>query len=426
MPEMIDRLLLISISLFMAEVSDRRKFLKSFFTFLTTGLFWPKTAFSQIIPFVYWRRPQNNLWVWGVNTLGELGTGNVTSYSSPVQVAGSWDQVNSAWSMDSNAPNLAFSLGVRNDGTLWAWGNNTNGELAQGTHAGKFSSPVQIAGSWNQVSCGGQGWGYMFGLGIKSDRSLWAWGNGLEGNLGQSNALSYSSPVQVLAGTSWTSVHGGFNNWLGIQTDGTLWACGTQGAGELGVGTATTSYNSPVQVGGSWIQAMIMCDNSAGGVAGGIKSNGTLWMWGGNGAGDLGTGNLTAHSSPVQIGSASWTQLFISSGSLNSSHALAIQTNGSLWAWGGNSTGQLGQGDLVNRSSPVQIPGQWRSAFGLQTGIGCASLGIRSDGTLWAWGDNSTGLFGTGNTLSFSSPVQVGSSNWAFIGGGQNSLQALK
>lgn len=404
---------------------SRRSFIKDILSLLAWSSFWPRLARAQMIPFAYWRKvPQTNLWVWGVNTYGQLGLGNRTSYSSPVQLAGSWLQVNSAWTINP----AAFSMGIRTNGTLWAWGDNTYGELGQGTSGAThdFSSPVQIQGSWVQAACGGQGWANMYGLAIQTNGSLWAWGDNGQGTLAQGNTTSSSSPVQVMPGTSWNAICGGFGNWLGIQTNGTLWACGSQGAGELGVGTATAPYSSPVQVPGSWTQALIMCDTSPGGYSGGIQSNGTLWMWGGNGNGDLGLGNLTEYSSPVQLGSNSWIQLSMSSGSAWGGHVLAIRSDRTLWAWGRNVAGQLAQGNTTDYSSPVQIPGSWRQVFAVQTTGNSASFGLRNDGTLWAWGDNTSGIFGLGNSTGmYSSPVQVGTGGWAFIGGGQNCIMAL-
>lgn len=191
----------------------------------------------------------------------------------------------------------------------------------------------------------------------------------------------------------------------------------------MGTGNNLT-YSSPVQVGGSWAQAMVMCDSSAGGFAAGIKVDGTLWIWGGNGNGDLGLGNSTVqYSSPVQLGSDRWTMINISS----CSSAAAIRTDGTLWMWGRNDYGILGQNMVSSGiSSPVQVSGQWKQAYIIQTDNAAVTLALRNDGTLWAWGDNSSGLFGRGDTVSYSSPVQVGSGTWSTIGGGWETVMALK
>jgi alpha-tubulin suppressor-like RCC1 family protein len=411
------------------KLVNRRGFLKE-----ACAFFWASSLVSRFARAAglynvgaFWRYLPTHLWVWGVNTYGQLGTGNTTSYSRPVQVAGSWTQVCASWTEYTN-PGVpeAFSFGVRTDGTLWAWGDNTYGELGLGTSGGGYSSPVQIPGSWIMAAGGSQGWNYPYAFAIRSDSSLWAWGNNSSGNLGQMNTTNYSSPVQIMPGSSWSSISGGFAGWLGIQTNGTLWACGGQAAGELGTGSATASYSSPVQVAGSWSQVMIQCDNSAGGFSCGIKADGSLWAWGGNDEGDCGTGNTTAYSSPVLIGGSwSWTQLSIGA----FSHGLAVRADGTLWGWGINSNGQLGTGDTVNRSSPTQIgTGKWRAAYAMAdvNSAGGASLAIHSDGTLWGWGGNSNGQLGNGSTTSRSSPVMVATGNWTSLSVTGNTVLALR
>lgn len=397
---------------------QRRQFVKSLSAFFSWCLLKPRKALAQVIPFSFWQKvTHTSAWTWGVNaTFGQLGVGTHVSYSSPVQLTGSWAQLDSAW---SGSPVVTFSMGIRTNGTLWAWGDNAYGELGQNTHTGKFSSPVQIAGSWIQMSCGGKGWTNPFGMAIRSDRTLWSWGS--------APTTSASSPVQVAGGTSgsWAMVAAGYEQWFGIQVDGTLWACGGEGAGELGIGQTTGGAGSPTQIAGSWVQVNSQCDSSAGGFSGGIKTDGSLWMWGGNGAGDLGTGDTNTYSVPVQIGTYSWIQLSLAC----SSYALAIRADGTLWGWGDNSNGQLGVGDTTARSSPVQVPGQWRDVFALSTapgGNGGATLAIRNDGTLWGWGDNTSGCIGIGSTTSYSSPVLVSGGTWSTLSGAAFTAFALK
>jgi alpha-tubulin suppressor-like RCC1 family protein len=417
------------------SIQNRRSFVGKVAAAIASALFWPRILRAAGLYNVgaFWQKIYyNHLWVWGTNTYGQLGTGNVTSYSSPVQVAGSWTQVDSGWTCDTTSSTVrAFSLGIKTDGTLWAWGDNTYGELGQGTHgtAHDASSPVQIAGnSWIQASCGGQGWNNPFGLAIRVDGSLWAWGDGSAGTLGQGTTTSYSSPVQIMPGTTWRYVAGGYCNWLAIQTNGTLWACGGQGAGELGVGSVNTGYSSPVQVGGSWSQVMIQCDSSAGGFAAGIKADGSLWGWGGNFLGDCGIGNTTTNqTSPVLAGgSNSWTQVSIGA----FSHGLAIRSDGTLWAWGNNGNGQLGTNDTNARSSPTQIgSGTWRVVCAIPANSANnygASLAIRSDGTLWGWGYNGNGQLGNGGTTSYSSPVMIAAGNWGSVIATGNTVMALR
>jgi alpha-tubulin suppressor-like RCC1 family protein len=137
-----------------------------------------------------------------------------------------------------------------------------------------------------------------------------------------------------------------------------------------------------------------------------IKNDGTLWAWGSNNDGRLGLNNTTSNSSPVQVGSLNnWAHVMPGSGSFS----LAIKTDGTLWSWGLNGSGQLGLGDTTNRSSPVQVGSLTDWAYAGVTSAG--SFALKTDGTIWAWGTNSSGQLGLGDTTNRSSPVQIGSIN---------------
>jgi alpha-tubulin suppressor-like RCC1 family protein len=148
-----------------------------------------------------------------------------------------------------------------------------------------------------------------------------------------------------------------------------------------------------------------------------IKTDGTLWTWGENNVGQLGLGNTTNRSSPVQVGNLSnWKEL---ANQINAAGMAAIKTDGTLWAWGANGNGRLGLGDTTNRSSPVQVGAltNWKEV----TAGGASTLAIKTDGTLWSWGFNTNGELGLGNTTHRSSPVQVSAlTNWKEIATGQN------
>nr|QMP83643.1 MAG: hypothetical protein [Caudoviricetes sp.] len=292
--------------------------------------------------------------------------------------------------------------------SLWSWGFNGNGQLGLGdiTHR---SSPVQVGSltNWSQVSGS---------LAIKTDGTLWSWGSNFGGELGLGDRTHRSSPVQVGLLTNWSLVAGGQSHSLAIKTDGTLWSWGGNNYGELGLGDIT-NRSSPVQIGSltNWSQ-----------VSGGlwhslaIKTDGTLWSWGRNTWGQLGLGNLTHRSSPVQVGFLTNWSLVASGGYQQS---FAIKTDGTLWSWGRNEVGQLGLGDTTHRSSPVQVGSltNWSKVAG-----GSQSLAIKTDGTLWSWGTNSIGELGLGDRTSRSSPVQVGSlTNWSLVAGGSGHSLAL-
>jgi alpha-tubulin suppressor-like RCC1 family protein len=247
--------------------------------------------------------------------------------------------------------------------------------------------------------------------------SLYAWGRNTSGQLGTS-PQSTLSPSQVGTSTNWSQVSGGANHSLAITTNGTLWAGGFNSDGQLGDGTIT-HRSSPVQIGAltNWSQVSGGANHSLA-----VRTNGTLWSWGSNVNGRLGDGTTTGRSSPVQIGAlTNWAQV-----SAGTNHSLAVKTDGTLWAWGLNG-GILGDGTTTHRSSPVQIGAltDWRQ---VSTGSnGTHSLAVKTDGTLWAWGENLFGQLGDNTLTPKSSPVQIGSlTSWHQVsGGGSHSLGIL-
>jgi alpha-tubulin suppressor-like RCC1 family protein len=363
----------------------------------------------------------SNLWDWGYNATNNLGDSTTTNRSSPIQAAGYgfWDSASSG---------SFHSMAIKRDGTLWGWGYNSYGELGLNNNATK-TSPVQVGAlrDWAIVSIGGDNPG--FSMGIKTDGTLWAiGGSGQAGQLGTgSGYVGYyiSSPVQVGALTTWSKISAGgttqFSGSVGaIKTDGTLWTWGHNNYGQLGSGTII-DRSSPVQVGTQTNWSSI---SSAGASMYAIKTDGTLWAWGYNAFGQLGLGDITHRSSPVQVGALT-TWSLVSAGTYRAYSAYAIKTDGTLWAWGYNIYGQLGLGDTTNRSSPVQI--------GLLTTWSKVAAGsyhtiaVKTDGTLWSWGYNNYGQLGQNDTTNRSSPVQVGTQTiWSLVSSGSYTSFALQ
>lgn len=344
-----------------------------------------------------------SLYMWGDNSSRAIGDGTNTDRSSPVQI-GATD----AWDVVSVGGESEFTLAIKSTGTLWAWGNNGDGQLGLGNTTSR-SVPVQVGAlsDWAQVSAGGNN----HTLAVKTDGTLWAWGdNSILGKLGDGTTTKRSSPVQIGALSDWAQVSAGHPSSFAIKTNGTLWAWGGNANGQLGTNNQT-AYSSPVQVGAlsDWAQV------SSGGLSTeaftlAVKTNGTLWAWGDNSFGQLGLGSTTSYSSPVQVGALSnWAQ--VSAGAL---HTSAIKTNGTLWGWGYNALGSVGNGTSTNYSSPVQI-GSLSDWAQVAAGY-LHSVAVKTNGTLWAWGNNDQGELGTNNTTIYSSPVQVGAlSNWATV-----------
>jgi alpha-tubulin suppressor-like RCC1 family protein len=343
---------------------------------------------------------------WGNNQYGQLGINNTTSYiQSPVQ-SGSLNN----WIIVSAGQQWAHA--IKNDNTLWAWGRNTgDGQLGDGGAINR-SSPTQIGAlnNWANITNGDR-----HTLAIKTDGTLWGWGRGDGGQLGLGDQSSFTSPKQVGALTTWSKISAGvadplnasYSSSAAIKNDGTLWTWGVNRYGQLGLNSRSNYSNaSPNQVGAltNWSDVDMSWHTVA------VKTDGTLWAWGVNYAGQLGTNNLSYRSSPVQIGAdTNWSKI-----SVSPVFTLAIKIDGTLWAWGQNSSGQLGLGNQISKSSPTQVGTltNWSSISGTKS-TNSFALAIKNDGTLWAWGYGGTGQLGFGNSSNYFSPKQVGSgTNW--------------
>jgi alpha-tubulin suppressor-like RCC1 family protein len=346
-------------------------------------------------------------WAWGQDTSGQLGDGTrVPNKTSPVSVVGGFTD----WIQVSGGTN--HSLGLRANGTAWAWGIGTDGPLGDGTIVDK-SSPVSVVGGytdWIQVSGGG-----AHSLGLRANGTAWAWGSGNVGRLGDGTVVSRSSPVSVIGGfTDWIQVSGSGHS-LGLRANGTAWAWGSGANGRLGDGTIVDK-SSPVSVVGGftdWIQV-----DASGGHGLGLRANGTAWAWGSNGSGQLGDGTAVAKSSPVSVvgGFTDWIQI---NGSTGGGHSLGIRANGTAWAWGSGANGRLGNGTVVNRSSPVSVVGGFTDWIQVSGGS-AHSVGLRANGTAWAWGLGTSGELGNGTLITRSSPVSVvgGFTDWIQVDAG--------
>ena len=347
------------------------------------------------------------LFTWGGSPYGESGRntrGPGSHVSSPTQVG----SLTTWTSLVGYYDGFQYSA-TRSDGTLWAWGNNSvSGQLGQNSNV-NYSSPVQIPGTdWAITYAGPKTSVYA----TKTDGSLWSVGANDFGQLGQNNRTHYSSPVQIGSDTTWPTTKNKFGgndyNMAAIKTDGTLWVCGYGANGQLGQ-NSLIKYSSPIQIPGSWatISKPPRYFQAA------INTDGELWMWGAGGGGQLGqnqNGDGHQFSSPVQVPGTTWKLVCGSSSSVS-----ATKTDGTLWSWGSNGSGILGHNNEVSYSSPVQVGSSTDWDIPLQ--LGSFGGGIKTDGTLWGSGSNPAGLLGQNNRTSYSSPVQVGSGAWVEMAG---------
>ena len=325
----------------------------------------------------------------GVNNDGQLGDGTNADRLAPVQIGS-----DNNWKI--LASNGAFSLAIKKEGSLWAWGRNRFRQLGDGTNTDRFA-PVQIAGSWKLVSAG-----YFHTLALKGDNTLWAWGDNRVGQLGDGTTTIRTTPTKI-GSDQWTSVSSGYGHTLGLKTDGTLWAWGFNRVGQLGDGT-NTNRTTPTKIGSGndWQEIHTKSVSSFA-----IKKDGSLWAWGSNIDGQLGDGTNTDRLAPVQI-SGHWKAVS-SGGDADDSqgfHTLGIKSGGSLWAWGSDSDGRLGLGAGDQSSNrPIQL-GSDTDWVAVEAGDSY-SVAVKSNGEVWAWGGNNFGRLGDGTNINRDTPVKV-------------------
>ncbi|MDH5721666.1 MAG: DUF4215 domain-containing protein, partial [Spirochaetia bacterium] len=388
----------------------------------------------------------STLWTWGYNARGQIGDGSTTNKYLPAQIGTSTN-----WAYVSAGKNQHMAA-VKTNGTLWAWGWNGNGQLGDGTQVDKHS-PVQVGvdTDWSIVSVGDR-----HTAAIKADGSLWAWGSGY---LGDGTTSMRTSPVQIGTGTctlaeyqtkmdcetntgiwtfdtDWISVSAGSYFSIAIKIDGTLWSWGTNSWGELGLGDNTYQL-LPQLVGACSVMGFytqVDCEGNSGiwnydtdwtlaavgykqAIA--LKSNGTLWAWGRNDYGQVGDGTSATRYLPVQIGAdIDWISV-----SAGNNHSIAVKANKNIWAWGYNAYGQLGENTTETRFSPVLISSEvdW-----LKVSAGANhSIALKTDNTLWVWGAAGSGRLGIEKEFE-NAPKQLGASAWLAVSTGISHTVALK
>jgi len=434
--------------------------------------------FTQIIAWGYGGialQQNGSLWTWGYNNRGQLGNGTNIDSNIPNQVGTETDWV-------SVAGGSYNTFAIKSNGTLWATGLNGDGQLGVGDNINRnVFTQVGTATNWSILSASGY---HTFG--IKTDGTLWSWGYNGSGQLGLNNTTSYNTPQQVGTATNWADVitnfddDGGFT--FAIKNDRTLWATGGNWDGELGLGDLI-DRDEFTQVGtATWSKISAGSYHTTG-----IQTNGTLWSWGWNSNGQLGLGNTTDYDTPQQIGSATnWTIInngYDHSAAINSLgklytwganydaqlvngdengadvlvptqigtdtdwinvqtglyHTFAIKNTNILYVGGFNAEGELGLGydDINNKPTAFKPagtlfdnlqPSKFLSDAGVPLAIQQFTMAIKSDGTLWGWGENfykQLGL-GAGANNKYLTPQQVGVATWLAVATGTSHTAAIK
>ena len=331
---------------------------------------------------------------WGDNFVGELGNGSTTGRDIPGTVSGLTSGVLQVSAGGDHG------LAITSGGTVWAWGNNNVGQLGDGTTTTMRTTPVQLTGlsGVRQVSAG-----IGHSLALRSDGTVWAWGQNDHGQVGDGMVSSTPqlTPVEVTGLTGVTKIAAGWEYSLALRSDGTVWAWGRNAEGELGDGSTA---DSPVPVHVGLPQATAVFAGSFAAYATSTTTAGvTLWAWGANGRGELGDGTRVNRSLPERVTGAT----DIAQVAVGESFVIVLVTNGSITAWGDDEAGQLG-------NEPTQVPVTHPvETIAGGSGITQVSAGqshvlaVTSAGGVIAWGRNSEGQLGTGTTARVVGPVHV-------------------
>lgn len=465
-----------------------------------------------------------NVWAWGNNSAGRLGDGGTTSRSTPQKVVGLGGVGELADIIDIAAGN-STAYALDSSGRVWAWGSGSNGRLGNGAND---SSLTPVLSNMTDAVAIKSGVNALSAIALKDDGTVWAWGHGLSGGLGNGSTTAQSNPVQVTGltdivqidasyraglaqkanGETWawgnnsnerfslfqpldnlipfklarlnvamksTFASGGLSHTLVILPDKTVMASGSNSHGQLGI-NSTTAQNELTQVAGltnvasvaagrvnhstalredgtvwQWGRAITMGFDTGGAnqlvpvrvqldafgnafnnivdigsgssITVALKNNGTVWVWGSDvdflGLGEnLGIERIIA---PARVSLPPIVDIAV-----GPNYALALASDGTVWAWGANTSGQIGNGSTIQAFLPVQVPG-------LSNIVGVAvnsatSYALASNGTYWAWGTNTFGEFGNGTNTSSNVPVHVTTLNGAieFASGTSNHMVALK
>jgi alpha-tubulin suppressor-like RCC1 family protein len=353
-------------------------------------------------------REGGTLWATGWNLYGQLGDGTTTDRIVPTQIG-----TDTKWLYVTGGE--YHTLAIKSDGTLWAWGSNAKGQLGIPSIVGNATTPYQIGtdNKWVSIVCGG-----WHSAALKADGSLLTWGyNGYE-QLGDGTVISKNSPVQIGSPNTYKNITAGIQFTVVLRVDGTIWSFGRNDEGQLGDNTLV-GKNTPVQVGtaNTWVHILSGSHYTLA-----LKADGTLWVWGYNSQGQLGDGTIIRKLVPTQIGTDNtWVSFGIGQFS-----SFGVKSNGSIWAWGKNGNGQLGDGTITQRNSPVQTIATDKRWITVCLGS-FHSSSLKSDGTIWGWGANTSWQLADGVFNDKLIPLQMGYDNkWVNISSGSDYHIAIK
>jgi alpha-tubulin suppressor-like RCC1 family protein len=349
------------------------------------------------------RRSDGTLWCWGRNGNGQVGDNSTSTRTTPVQTSGGYTD----W---TNVSNGEFNVcGVRANSTLWCWGANTSGQVGDATTTARLVPTIASGGftDWTESSIGSQ-----FACGRRANGTLYCWGDNTFGQLGDGTTFPRTSPTLVGGGfTDWVEVSANAYSACGRRSNGTIYCWGMNVASQVGDGT-TTQRTSPTIVNGGFTDWTSLSGGYNHTCA--TRSNGTVYCWGANAFGQTGQSPSDAVSAPTLVSGAYMDWTAVSSGR---THTCGLRQSGRPWCWGANSSTQLGNNVSLTRTAPEQLGAatDWTQI----TNGRYHACGIRS-GAAYCWGRNGNGQVGDDSTLDRSSPVLVsgGFTDWTQLSAG--------
>ena len=345
------------------------------------------------------------IWSWGFNSSGQLGDNTTVSKSTPVAISGT---TKTFCIISTNTYSAGTTLAIDKNGRLWGWGTNALGQIGDNTNTSKLT-PVSVLGAV-KTFCG-IAVGFQHSAAIDKNGKIWTWGSSLRGELGDNTTVSKFTPVSILGATkTFCKITAAGYSTHAIDKNGLVWGWGLNNTGQIGDGTSTSRL-TPVSVAGA---TKTFCEISAGKgqiqgrlnmitVVLALDKNGRAWAWGYNVFGQIGDNSTTIRTTPVSVAGAVKTFCKISGGT---QHALAIDKNGRVWAWGYNTNGQLGNNSSANQLTPVSVAGTVKTFCEISAG-NLHSLAIDKNGRAWGWGYVVHGAVGVPYANSVLTPVRV-------------------
>jgi alpha-tubulin suppressor-like RCC1 family protein len=337
-------------------------------------------------------KDNGTVWSWGSGQYGQLGHGTTNSSLTPKQVS----NLSGIVEISSGERHV---LSLKSDGTVWSWGYNATSQVGDGSVSTRLS-PVIVSGLSNiqKIEAGAD-----HSLALKSDGTLWVWGKNSSGQIGNGTNVTQKLPLKISFPMAVTDMAAGKTYSAALLQDGTVWTWGSNDYGQLGNGTTVKSM-VPVKVGSLSNVVKIAAGRR---YVMALKADGTVWSWGENSSGQLGAGNPSVVGSfkmfPIPVTGLGNNVIEIAAAG---DHSLALKTDGRVWSWGFNNSGQLGNGTTVKGYVPAAVMLPAGSFVGIQGGS-THSLALKSDGTMWTWGSNTYGELGDGTTQQKFLPVQI-------------------